>query len=119
MQLSKKIIDDSTEQEINHLLFQLLSDLKNPQEAKKLVNGILTPAEVTTIAKRLAIAHFLKQGQSYEKIREQLKVSSATIASVQTKLSEPNGYSMALEKIHADQWANKWAKRITNLLRLP
>jgi len=38
MQISKQEIDTETEIQINQLLYQLLSDLKNPQEAKKLLS---------------------------------------------------------------------------------
>ena len=118
MQLSKQEIDTETKIQINQLLYQLLADLRNSQEANKLLSAILTATEITTIAKRITIAKLLTQGQSYEQIRDRLKVSSATIATVQSKLSTSNGYSLVLQKIQADQWATKWAKKISSMLRI-
>ena len=63
------------------------------------------------LAKRLAIAYWLKKGRSYQNIKNNLKVSSATIASVQSQMENP-GFQLALKKIEADEWASNWSKKI-------
>jgi hypothetical protein len=42
---------------------------------------------------------------------QNLKVSSATIASVQEFLEKP-GFKLALKKMEAEEWANIWAEKI-------
>lgn len=116
MQISKQKLDKQTEIEIVNIFYQLLTDINNTDEAQSLLSGILTDSELTTLAKRVAVATYLEQGQSYESIKDQLKVSSATIATVQSKLSHDNGLSLALQKIKTDQWADKWARRISDFL---
>ena len=39
-------------------------------------------AEIETYAKRFAVAYWLKKGRSYANIKQNLKVSSATIADI-------------------------------------
>lgn len=85
--------------------------MKSSEEIDKFFKDFLTDAEYVTFAKRLAIAYWLKKGRSYENIRQNLKVSSATIASSQQEMKK-EGIKAALEKIEAEEWANKWAERI-------
>jgi len=72
--------------------------------------------ELEKYIKRISIAYWLKKSRSYENIRRNLKVSSATIASVQT-VSEKPGIKLALKKIEAEEWASQWAKRIQKVLK--
>ena len=67
------------------------------------------------LVKRLAIAIFLDKGRSYENIRNILKVSSATIASVNEQMGNP-GIQLALRKIKADEWADEWTEKISGLV---
>ena len=75
----------------------------------------MSPIEYQVIAKRLAIAIFLDKGRSYENIKSTLKVSSATIASVQETMGNP-GIQHALRKVKADEWADEWAGKISTLM---
>ncbi len=76
--------------------------------------GLAEPNEV--LAKRLAIAYWLKKGRSYNNIKNNLKVSSATIASVQSKTDNP-GFQMALKNLEAEEWANVWEKKIKKFIK--
>ncbi len=115
MQVSKRIINKTIEKQIFGIFFQVISDLKNPEEVKIFFEDILGKAELTALSKRLAIAHYLDKGRSYQNIRETLKVSSATIASVDKMIKKSPGFKLALKKIEADQWAEKWAGKIEGL----
>jgi TrpR-related protein YerC/YecD len=117
MQVSKKAINKTIEKEIFNLFFQVVSDLKNPQEVKAFFEDVLGRAELTALAKRIAIAHYLDRGRSYQNIKEGLKVSSATIASVDKMMKNSPGFRLALKKIEADQWAEKWAGKISQLVK--
>jgi len=73
-------------------------------------------AELETFAKRLGVAYWLKKGRSYENIKQNLKVSSATIAATLALMEKP-GFALALKKMEAEEWANVWAKRIKKFVK--
>jgi len=111
MRISQKSINKNLEGEIFYLLYQVITDLKNPQETKIFIGDILNKNELTVISKRLAIAYYLENKRSYQNIKDNLKVSSATIASID-KMRKNKGYLLALKKIEADRWATEWAGKI-------
>jgi len=117
MQLSKKKINQRIEKQIFNIFYQVIADVKNPQEAKVLLENILTRAELEAFSKRLAVAHYLERGRSYENIKNALKVSSATIATVAEKMQKGKGYEIALKKIRAEEWADRWTKKISKLVK--
>lgn len=115
MQLSKQKLNKSIEKQIYAVFHRLVADLKKPDEVERIFKELLSPVEYQVIAKRLAIAIFLDKGRSYENIKSTLKVSSATIASVQETMGNP-GIQQALRKVKADEWADEWAGKISNLM---
>ena len=116
MQASKQKINKNLEKEIFQTLYQLLVDLKTPEEAKSFLEEVLGKSETTALAKRLAIAYFLEHNRSYENIKQNLKVSSATIATVD-KARKSKGFVLALKKIEAEKWASGWAGKIEKLFK--
>jgi len=88
-----------------------LTDFKDPQEMEIFLQDFLSTSEMETYTKRLAVAYWLKKGRSYTNIKQNLKVSSATIAVVQEMLERP-GVKLALKKMEAEEWANIWAGKI-------
>lgn len=98
------------------MLYQVLVDSNETKEIKMLLDDLLSEGEQTAMAKRLAIGVYLDKGRSYENIRENLKVSSATIASVAESMGNP-GMQLALRKIKAEIWAEEWSSRIVGLVR--
>jgi TrpR-related protein YerC/YecD len=117
MQVSKRSINKTVEKQIFEIFFQVISDLKDPKEVQTFFEDILGKAELTALAKRLAIAHYLDKGRSYQNIKETLKVSSATIASVDKMMKKSPGFQLGLKKVEADQWAEKWSGKIENLFQ--
>jgi TrpR-related protein YerC/YecD len=116
MQISKRKINSSLEKQLYQTFFQLITDIKNVTEAEAVFKDLLSAAELTSIAKRLAVAYWLSKGRSYGNIKENLKVSSATIADVQQHLKRP-GWKLALQKITADEWASQWEERIRSVFK--
>jgi TrpR-related protein YerC/YecD len=104
-------INQSLKKQIQKSLAETILDLKNISEANQFLSDFLTEAEYETLAKRMAIAYWLKKGRSYKNIKDNLKVSSATIATVQSLMDKP-GFKLSLRKLEAEEWANQWAKRI-------
>lgn len=115
MQVSKQKLNKTIEKQIYSILYQLMSDINSPEEAEILLQDLLSDTERQVIAKRLAIAIFLDKGRSYENIKNTLKVSSATIASVQESMGN-EGTQLALNKVKAEEWADEWAGKITSLV---
>jgi len=109
-------LNNSLKREILSTFGQTLADLKNKQDALIFLKDFLTDKELDILGKRLAIAYWLKKGRSYQNIKQNLKVSSATIASVQNLLST-KGLSMAIKNIEAEEWATKWTEKIKKFVR--
>lgn len=114
MQLSKKGVSRRTEQKIFQFLYQVLADLRKPDQIAAVFDAILRPVEKTMLAKRLAIAWYLKKNHSYRAIKNKLKVSSVSIAAVRNRLRQNDaGLALALKTIEADEWAGDWAEKIS------
>jgi uncharacterized protein YerC len=115
MQISKQKINKALDKQLARSLYQLIADIKSPEEAEQIFSSILSDTELTTVIKRLAVAYWLTKKRSYEIIKENLKVSSATIATIQTDLKKP-GWQTAIKKVLAEEWATKWEAKINGLL---
>ncbi len=116
MRISDRTLNLSLRNQITKTLAQLLVDLNDIKETNIFLEDFFNEGELETYAKRLAVAYWLKKGRSYSNIRENLKVSSATIASVE-KLMKKSGFVLALKKIEAEEWANVWAEKIQKFVR--
>ncbi len=116
MKISQKRINISLKKEIEKAFVQSIADIKTINESKVFLADFLTKSEFETFSKRLAVAYWLKKGRSYENIKQNLKVSSATIASVQENL-EKKGFQIVLKKLEAEEWANQWSVKIKKFVR--
>lgn len=105
---------NALQKEIINTFFQTLEDIKTKEDFKSFFSDFLTPKELEIFSKRLAIAYWLKKGRNYENIKTNLKVSSATIATVEKQLKS-DGFKLALQKMEADDWANIWSEKIKKL----
>lgn len=112
MRTSRQQVNQYLEKELLKTLYQTVADLRKPEEAEEFLNSFLSKAERLALAKRIAVAYWLDKGRGYSNIRENLKVSSATIADMQTRLKNSKGIGMTLQKIKAEEWANQWAAKI-------
>lgn len=111
MRTSQRKINPSLNKQITKMLTQAICDYKTVDELDKFLKDFFTDAEYETFSKRLAIAYWLKKGRSYANIRDNLKVSSATVSSVQSVMDK-QGFKSALKKVEAEEWANQWAEKI-------
>ena len=115
MQVSKKKLNSNIKKQIDEIFLKLIVDTDSVNEAKTIFWDLLSETEQQAVVKRLAIAIFLDKGRSYENIKSFLKVSSATIASVNEKMGDP-GMVLALQKVKAEEWADDWSKKISSLV---
>lgn len=81
-------------------LFQTILNLETIDECYDYFEDICTIKEVEDMAQRLDTAILLSEGMSYQKITEQVKVSTATIGRVSKALNYGNGgYMSAIKKL--------------------
>src|SRR3989344_1856386 len=111
MQVSKQKINPQLEVQILKMLHQLIADVKTMDEAKEIMSSLLSETELTAVTKRLAVGYWLSKARSYENIKDNIKVSSATIAVMQQELKKP-GWKLALAKVTAEEWATKMEGKI-------
>lgn len=97
-------------------LAQTLVDFKNIEEMHAFLSDFFNESELETFAKRLSVAYWLKRGRSYENIKTNIKVSSATIATIEKLLKKP-GFALALKKMEAEEWATLWAEKIQRFIK--
>lgn len=116
MRVSKKHINKNLVNQIYRLFYQVFADLKSPLEIEQFTKDFLTKTELEVLAKRLAIAYQLSQGQNYQTIKKDLAVSSTTIAAVSSQMKK-RGLAIALKKIRAEEWAEKWANRLGQMMK--
>ncbi len=112
MQVSKKKTGPKIKKQISDLICQVIADIKNPAEAKDFLNSFLGYNEQEVITRRLGITYFLEKGKTYSWIKENLSVSSTTVASVARETKKGKGFKIALQKIYADEWSDRWAQKI-------
>ncbi len=116
MRITSQKLNPDIKKQIYWLLFQVIADLKDPQEVRLFLEEILSEVELEMLAKRLAIAHYLDRGRSYEEIKTSILTSSTTVASIATQVRNGQGLKIALKKIRAEQWADKWSQKISQLI---
>ena len=81
-------------------LFQTFLNLESIDECYKYFEDLCTIKEIRDMAQRLDTAILLSQGLSYQKIGEQVDISSATIGRVSRCLNYGSGgYRSAIKKL--------------------
>ena len=116
MQVSKKKVNSTLEKQVLNMWHQLVVDIKSLDEAEKIMGSLLSETEVTAITKRLAVGYWLTKSRSYENIKENLKVSSATIAAVQQETKKP-GWKLAMQKVMAEEWASQIEGKLKSIFK--
>lgn len=111
MRLSKSKLNSSLRKQLVKLFTQSFADLKNQSEALEFFKDFFTPSEQEVFIKRLAIAYWLNKKRTYSNIKDNIKVSSATIATTEKELYK-NGYKLIMKKIEAEEWANQWTEKM-------
>lgn len=115
MKKTAQNMNQKIEGQVYKILYQVLSDAKSEVDIELILKALLSEGELSALAKRLAIAVFLDKRQSYEHIKDVLKVSTATIASVSENMNK-KGIQMALTRVKAEEWADVWSIRLSRAL---
>ncbi len=116
MQLSQKPLNKTIESQLEKMFWGILAETDNPESIKLLLSDILTEGEKTAILKRIGIAVYLDKRRSYEDIKNNIKVSSATIASVAEKLGN-QGWQEIIKMIKAEEWASEWSDKLSGRIK--
>ena len=89
-------------------LFQSILNLGSLEECYAYFEDLCTIKEIKDMAQRLDTAILLSQGYSYQKITEQVEISTATIGRVSRALNYgAGGYRMAIERLESGEEANE------------
>lgn len=115
MQTSKRVVNKTLERQLTQTVYQLIADVKNTGNAESVLSSILSPVELSTVIKRVSIAYWLSKGRKYENIKNNLKVSSASISEIQKQIRKP-GWQLTLKYLSADEWATVWEEKIKKFL---
>lgn len=115
MRLSKTKLTTATSKQLFDTLCKVLADTKTPEEVHSVLSELLSPTEVVAIMKRVGIAAALSDHQTYQVIKSNLKVSSATIATIQERIIQP-GWQKILDKVKLYHAADVWTKKIKRIL---
>jgi len=118
MRISKKKVNPSLKKQNCDLLYKVIADIKNPQEAKEFLDSFLGVDELEAISRRLGIVWLLDKGKTYADIKTDLGVSSTTVASIAHKMKKGEGFKIALQKIRAEEWADKWTNKLTKMMKI-
>lgn len=116
MRVSQKSVNTLLKKQIENMFIQLICDIKNTKEAENILRDFLNLSEFEALSKRLAVAYWLKKRRSYKNIRDNLKVSSATISTI-SEMMKRKGFQNALKKVEAEEWANVWAEKIKKIIK--
>lgn len=115
MRVSKNKLNPHLEKELFETLHQTIADLKNPTEVEEFLKTFLSETEHSALVKRMAVLYWLDKGRGYNNIHDNLKVSSATVATI-NGIINTKGAQIALQKIKAEEWANQWAEKINKFV---
>ena len=116
MQLSSNPLNKTIEKQLSEMFYGIMAELSTPEEVKMVLKDMLTDGERLAILKRLGIAVYLDKGRNYEDIKNNIKVSSATIASVAENTGNP-GWQEMIRRIKAEEWATEWTNKITGKIK--
>ena len=85
-------------------LLAAISALSGTQDLPNFLSDVLTEKEILEISARFQAAQLLTQGVSYERITQQTKLSTRTIARISQWLKEgTGGYQAAIASLNAAQ----------------
>lgn len=90
-QVGKPFWKPDVKERIEQIFYAYLADIRKSVEVEEFVNVLLTPTETINLPKRLGIAILLTKGADWRTIKDELHVSTGTVARIYEKLiSKPH-----------------------------
>ena len=97
---SKSKLSREDEQELLLDFCDIVSSIKDSNEAAKFLRDLLSPQEIEMLAKRIKVAELLLDKWSYSRIKNYLKVGESTIARISEWIKvSGDGYGLVVERI--------------------
>ena len=116
-QVSRYPIHKDVEKRMFEVFKSAISHLRDSEDIENFLDEFLSPVEKIMLAKRIAIAVLLSKGYTYPSIRQILRVTPPTIASVSLNLKySGKGYKKVVEKIMRDEKIDEFWEKIEDLL---
>lgn len=116
-QVSKYPLSEKVYERIFDLLLRVITDSHRKNQARELLDDLLTPTEKIMLAKRLSIAILLLKEYPYESIQAILRVSRPTIADVNRSLKyQGQGYKKFAKKILKEEKMAKFWEEVEDLV---
>lgn len=99
-QVSKYPVSKQVADRIFEVFLKTIVRIKDEHQADQFISDLLTPTEKIMLGKRLGIAFLLEKGYDYRTIQKIIRVSAATIASVNiARLYGSEGYKRLIGTI--------------------
>lgn len=116
-QVSKYPVSKNVADRIFDVFIKTLVKIKDSKEAQNFASDLFSPTEKVMFSKRIAIAFLLMKGYQYREISNILRVSLATVASVNLSLRfGRDGYKTILNKIAKEEKLEKFFINISEKL---
>jgi TrpR-related protein YerC/YecD len=78
-------------------LYQLIAEMKTPEDCRALFSDLCTEKEIEKMAERVYAAKLLLEGKTYQQVMAQGTISSATLSRVSRSVQYGKGYSKFLK----------------------
>ncbi len=123
-QVSKYPISKDVADRIFEVFIKSLTKIKNHKEAQDFAYDLFSPTEKVMLAKRMAIAFLLMKGYQYREISRLLRVSSATVGSINISLKLGRGaYETILTRIAKEEKLERFfmdiSEKVLSVMALP
>jgi len=116
-QVSQAPLDKAVSKRILGIFVKTLINLKATNEVIAFISDLMSPSEITMLAKRLAIALLVKKGYSYTVIKDILKVSQGTVAAVHLRMKiGKKGYERVLAELLKDEKIERFLQKVEDTL---
>lgn len=98
-QVSKKVLNPKITQRLFENFWEMLANIKNPNDIKIFLEDFLSPTEKIMLAKRMAIAILFSKNYDHRSIASILKVSTSTVNNIARQLAiQTPGYQLLIKK---------------------
>lgn len=116
-QVSRAPLDQAVAQRILAIFVKTISRLRNTNDVIAFISDLMSPREITMLTKRLAIALLIEKAYSYNLIKDLLKVSQGTVATVHLRMKiGKKGYHRVLAELLRDEQIESFLKKIGDAL---
>ncbi len=114
--VSQKPLSKEEERVLIHTLTSVFVSIQHSQEMVAFLASLLTPTEKIMLAKRLAIAIFLEEGNSDAEIARMLHVTRITVAKMRLYIQlYGEGFFVAVKKLQERKELDEFKKFLLSL----